>query len=54
MAHVEDEVDPDAEPLKIAELTRRAGTVADGTAELIDSDEVRRRVAASLRAARGG
>lgn len=44
---------PDAEALRAAELTLRARAVADGTAELVDADEVRRRVAARLREVRG-
>lgn len=49
----QDEHDPDAEALRAAELTRRAHTVANGTAELVDAAEVRRRVAARLREVRG-
>jgi hypothetical protein len=45
--------DPDAEALKAAELTRRAESLANGTAELVDAAEVRRRVAARLRDVRG-
>lgn len=45
--------DPDAEALRGAEPTRRACAVAEGTAELVDADEVRRRVAARLREVRG-
>ena len=41
--------DPEAEALKIAELVRRANAVHDGTAELVDADEARRRVLARLR-----
>jgi putative addiction module component (TIGR02574 family) len=48
----EEPEDPDAEASRIAELSRRARAVADGTAELIDADEVRRRIAARLREAR--
>lgn len=48
----EEPEDPEAEALRAAELTRRARRVADGTAKLIDADEVRRRVAARLRAVR--
>jgi putative addiction module component (TIGR02574 family) len=44
--------DPEAEALRAAELSRRALAVADGTAELVDSDEVRRRIVARLREAR--
>ena len=44
--------DVDAEALRVAELARRAGAVADGTAELIDAEEVRRRIAARLPEAR--
>jgi putative addiction module component (TIGR02574 family) len=44
--------DVDAEALRVAELARRARAVADGTAELIDAEEVRRRIAARLREAR--
>lgn len=47
----EDPEDPDAEALRTAELSRRARAVADGSAELIDADEVRRRIAARLREA---
>ncbi|HWO19660.1 MAG TPA: addiction module protein [Kofleriaceae bacterium] len=47
----EDPEDPDVQALRAAELTRRARAVADGSAELIDADEVRRRVAARLREA---
>lgn len=47
----EDPEDPDAEALRVAELSRRARGVADGSAELIDADEVRRRIAARLREA---
>jgi hypothetical protein len=49
----QDEDDPDAEALRAAELTRRASAVADGTADLVDAAEVRRRVAARLREVRG-
>jgi hypothetical protein len=49
----QDEQDPDAEALRAAELTRRAHAVANGTAELVDAAEVRRRVAARLREVRG-
>jgi hypothetical protein len=49
-----DDADPDAELLKAAEVTRRARSVAGGAAELVDADEVRRRVAARLREVRGG
>lgn len=45
--------DPDAESLRVIELTRRARMVVDGKAELLDADEVRRRVAARLREVRG-
>ena len=48
----EEPEDPEAEALRVAELSRRARAVADGTAELIDADEVRRRVSARLREAR--
>jgi putative addiction module component (TIGR02574 family) len=44
--------DVDAEALRVAELARRVRAVADGTAELIDAEEVRRRIAARLREAR--
>lgn len=43
----------DAEALRAAELTRRAQAVANGSATLVDADEVRRRVAARLRNVRG-
>jgi len=49
----EDPEDPEAEALRGAELTRRARGVIDGTADLIEADEVRQRVAARLRAIRG-
>jgi putative addiction module component (TIGR02574 family) len=49
----EEPEDPQAEALRAAELTRRARAVADGTAKLVDADEVRRRVAARLRTVRG-
>jgi putative addiction module component (TIGR02574 family) len=45
--------DLEAEALRAVELTRRARAVADGSAELIDADEVRRRVSARLREVRG-
>jgi putative addiction module component (TIGR02574 family) len=45
--------DAQAEALRAAELTRRARAVSDGTAKLVDADEVRRRVAARLREVRG-
>lgn len=48
----EDPEEPDAEALRGAELSRRARAVADGSAELIDADEVRRRIDARLREAR--
>jgi putative addiction module component (TIGR02574 family) len=44
--------DLEAEALRIAELSRRARAIADDSAELIDADEVRRRIAARLREAR--
>lgn len=45
--------DPDAEAMRAAELTRRAEGLATGTVELVDADEVRRRIAARLREVRG-
>jgi putative addiction module component (TIGR02574 family) len=48
----EEPEDPEAEALRIAELSRRARAVADGTAELIDAQDVRRRIAARLRKVR--
>ena len=48
----EEPEDPGAEALRVSELSRRARAVADGTAELIDAEEVRRRIAARLREAR--
>jgi hypothetical protein len=45
--------DLDAEVLRATELTRRARAVANGSARLVDADEVRRRVAARLRDVRG-
>lgn len=47
------DVDPDAEQKRIDELVRRAHAVRDGTAELVDGDEARRRVIARLRDIRG-
>jgi hypothetical protein len=47
------DVDPDAEQKRIDELVRRAHAVCDGTAELVDGDEARRRVIARLRDIRG-
>ncbi|HET7506157.1 MAG TPA: addiction module protein [Kofleriaceae bacterium] len=44
--------DPDAEALRAVALTGRAPAVAADTAELIDADEVRQRVAARLGSAR--
>jgi putative addiction module component (TIGR02574 family) len=49
----EEPEDPETEALRAAELTRRARAVADGTAKLVDADEVSRRVAARLQAVRG-
>ena len=48
----EEPEDLETEALCIAELSRRARAVADGTAELTDAEEVRRRIAARLREAR--
>lgn len=48
----EDPEDPAAEALRDAELLRRARAVADGSAELVEADEVHRRISARLRAAR--
>ena len=45
--------DADAEQRRIDELIRRARAVQDGSAELIEADEARRRVLARLRALRG-
>ena len=45
--------DPEAEALRAAELSQRARAVVDGSAKLVDSDEVQRRVAARLRDIRG-
>jgi hypothetical protein len=47
------DVDPDAEQKRLDELVRRAHAVRDGTAELVDGDEARRRVIARLRDIRG-
>lgn len=47
------QADPEAETLKAAELTRRAQGVASGTADVIDADGVRRRIAARRRDVRG-
>ncbi|HEY4180228.1 MAG TPA: addiction module protein [Kofleriaceae bacterium] len=49
----QEDADPDAEALRAAELTKRALAVANGTAELVDAAEVRRRVAVRLREVRG-
>jgi hypothetical protein len=49
----EDQDDPEAEGLKLAELVRRANAVRSGTADLCDADEARRRVMARLRELRG-
>lgn len=49
----EDFEDTSAESMRAAELTRRARSVVDGTAAVVDIDEVRRRVAARLREVRG-
>lgn len=49
----EDEPEPDAETMRAAELTRRANAVVNGTAELVDAAEVRRRIAVRLREVRG-
>lgn len=49
----DDSPDPKAGELKTAELIRRAQSVHDGTAELIDGDEARRRVLARLTEVRG-
>ena len=49
----EDGDDREAEALKLAELGRRAQAVHDGTADLVDADEARRRVMARLRDLRG-
>ena len=48
---LEDEPE-DPEALRAAELVRRARAVVDGSAELIDADEARRRIAARLREVR--
>ena len=48
-----DEADLDAEKRRVDELVRRARAVRDGTAELVDGDEARRRVLARLREIRG-
>ncbi len=45
--------DPEAEAARTGELTRRARALADGTAELVDAGEVRRRIATRLRYVRG-
>jgi hypothetical protein len=49
----EDGDDSEAEALKVAELVRRAQSVCDGTAQLVDADEALRRAKARLRAVRG-
>jgi putative addiction module component (TIGR02574 family) len=45
----DDAEDPEAEALRATELTRRATAVANGTANLLDADQVRRRIAARIR-----
>jgi len=45
--------DAEAEAARAGELTRRARALADGTAQLVDAGEVRRRIAARLRYVRG-
>jgi putative addiction module component (TIGR02574 family) len=47
-----EESDPDAETAWISELDRRAQAVADGTARLVDWEEVRERITARLKARR--
>lgn len=49
----EDQDDPEAEGFKLAELVRRAQAVRNGTADLFDAEEARRRVVARLRELRG-
>lgn len=44
-----DDPDADADAQKTEELLRRASAVQDGTAELVDADEARRRIEARLR-----
>jgi hypothetical protein len=44
--------DSSADALRAAERLRRATAVADGTAETVDDDEVRRRIAARIRSIR--
>jgi hypothetical protein len=44
--------DPDAVAAWVGELDRRAQAVADGTAELVDWDDARERIAARLKARR--
>jgi len=46
------DADPDADAAWIAELDRRAQTVADGTAKLVDWEDARDRIAARLKARR--
>ena len=48
----EEPEDPDAEALRTNELSRRARSVIDGSAELVDAGEVSRRISARLRAIR--
>ncbi len=46
--------EPDAESAWITELDRRAQAVADGTANLVDWEAARERIAARLKARREG
>jgi len=47
-----DEGDADAEVAWLEELDRRAQALADGTANLVDWDDARQRIAARLKARR--
>lgn len=47
-----DAPDPQRDPLRAAELARRIRSIEDGTAEIVDADEVRRQIHARLSALR--
>lgn len=60
LAHVlleslhDEEPDPGVEVAWLSELDRRAQAVADGTAELVDWEDARARIASRLKARREG
>lgn len=49
IASLDGPADPNVEAAWDAEILRRVGEIADGTAKLIDRDELRRRIQARLR-----